>query len=190
MPNWCYNFATILCPSREVYDKLLKSILENNWFETFAPLGLENDNDWDYEKAIEVWKTKWGPSNIDILNQYDDEFMLEISFETAWSPPLGVYDIMNKTLGVNTTAFYSEEGWAFFGKCIYSKEEESEENYEFPFNKLELEKLRKVIGNDLDDFMLSTWDLLQEQWEQRTDEEDEEDETNEENDDEIQIWEW
>jgi hypothetical protein len=81
----------------------LKSISENNWFETFAPLGLENEpeNNWDYNLAIEIWKTKWSARDVEILNQYDDELQLELSFETAWSPPTGVYSIMNKKYNIH-----------------------------------------------------------------------------------------
>jgi hypothetical protein len=186
MPNWCYNFATVVCPSRDVYNKLLKSILENNWFETFAPLGLENEpeNNWDYNKAIVIWKTKWDANDVEILNQYEDDLVLEVSFETAWSPPTGVYDIMNKTFGIDTTAFYSEEGCDFFGKCIYSKEIETDETYEFPSNKKELQELREVIDAELDDFMSSTWEELVERWDEEGDDDDEDEDEDDEDEDE------
>jgi len=187
MPNWCYNFATIVCPSREIFDKLLISILENNWFSTFAPLGVENG--WSYNKAIEVWKTKWDANEVEILNQSEEDLVLELSFETAWSPPSGVYSIMSKNYGIETTAFYDEEGCDFFGKCIYSKEEELDETYNFPSNRVELEELRKIIGSDLDDFMSSNWDELEERWKEEDDDEDDDD--NEEHEkNEISSWEW
>ena len=44
MPNWCYNSATFVCTSKEVFDKLLQSIKDNNWFQTFAPSGFSTDN--------------------------------------------------------------------------------------------------------------------------------------------------
>ena len=167
MPNWCLNFATITCPTKEIYDKLLNAIIQNVWFETFAPLGLDPEiyeNGWDYDKAIDVWKTKWGATDVEILNQYDDELLLELSFETAWSPPTGVYSIMNKNYNIDINAFYDEECCDFFGKCIYSKEQEFDETYEFPTNKEELEELRKVISSELDDYMSSTWERLEEEW--------------------------
>jgi hypothetical protein len=202
MPNWCYNFATIICPSREIYNKLLISIAENNWFETFAPLSIDtnnNENTWGYHKAIETWNTKWDVVDVNILNQDDDDLILEVSFQTAWSPPTGVYNIMNKKYDIDITAFYDEEGCEFFGKCIYSKEEEFDETYDFPSDKKELQELRKIIGSELDDFMSSTWEQLEEQWNEE-DEEDEEDEEidgdqDEENiikdeNNEIMSWEW
>jgi len=168
MPNWCYNHATITCPTKELYNKLLNAIEENIWFETFAPLGLDSkiyENGWEYYKAIDVWKTKWGATDVEILNQYEEELLLELSFETAWSPPTGVYKIMNKNFDINITAFYDDEGCDFFGRCIYSKEQEFDEHYEFPTNKEQLEELRKVIGSELDDYMYSTWERLEEDWE-------------------------
>jgi len=197
MPNWCYNFATITCPSKEIYDKLLNAIVQNVWFETFAPLGLDTEvyeNGWEYNKAVEIWKTKWSARDVEVLNQHDDELILELSFETAWSPPTGVYSIMNKNYNINVTAFYDEEGCDFFGRCIYSKEQEFDESYEFPTNKEDLEELRKVIGSELDDYMYSTWERLEEEWHEEdcededslpelveivSDEEDEEDEEDE-----------
>jgi hypothetical protein len=46
MPNWCYNYAEIRCPNKDVYNKLLDSIKNKCWFTTFAPLnvGIESDN--------------------------------------------------------------------------------------------------------------------------------------------------
>ena len=169
MTNWCYNFATITCPSKEIYDKLLNAIVKNVWFETFAPLGLDNEdyeNGWDYNKALAIWKTKWSARDVEILNQYDDELVLELSFETAWRPPTGVYSIMNKSYNIDVTAFYDEEGCDFFGRCIYSKEQEIDESYEFPTNKEDLKELRKVIGSELDDYMYSTWERLEEEWDE------------------------
>ena len=126
MPNWCQNFATVTCPSKEIYDKLLDAIKQNIWFETFAPLGLDPEiyeDGWEYSKAIETWKTKWGAKDVQVLTQDDYEdvadchdavdeeidnniedrkqkLTLELHFETAWSPPNGVYSIMNKKYGI------------------------------------------------------------------------------------------
>lgn len=198
MPNWCQNFATVTCPSKEIYDKLLDAIKQNIWFETFAPLGLDPEiyeDGWEYSKAIETWKTKWGAKDVQVLTQDDYEdvanchdavdeeiynniedrkqkLTLELHFETAWSPPNGVYSIMNKNYGIETVALYDEEGCDFFGRCIYSKEQELDETYEFPTNKEELEELRKVIGSELDDYLSSTWERLEEEWNEEDEEED------------------
>jgi hypothetical protein len=214
MPNWCYNFATVTCPSKEIYDKLLDAIKQNVWFETFAPLGLDPEiyeNGWEYHKAIDVWKTKWGATDVQVMRQdghdedgqdgedgedgdeetikkTDDDrknhLTLELYFETAWSPPTGVYSIMNKNYGIEVTALYDEEGCDFFGRCIYSKEQEFDETYEFPTSREDLEELRKVIGSELDDYLSSTWERLQEEWDQEEACDDEDDDEDDEDDDE------
>jgi hypothetical protein len=73
MPNWCYNSATFICPSKEMYDKLLQSIKQDNWFDTFASLGLEN-NEYKYELACEIWGTKWHPNDLIIDNEDENNF--------------------------------------------------------------------------------------------------------------------
>ena len=173
MPNWCYNFAQLTCPAKDVYNKLIDSITNKCWFTTFAPLNV--DNKWDYNKAIERWKTKWDPDSIEIVNKDDELYTIEISFETAWIPPTGVYTIMNKNYNIETVAYYEESGCEFFGKCVFSKDEEIDETYDFPSNKEELNETRNIIGAELDDFMSSTWEQLEEQWQQEDDDDDDDD---------------
>lgn len=166
MPNWCYNLAILCCPSKEIYDKLLVSLENNTWFKTFAPLGIDED-DWTLEKAHEIWNTKWTPQSLDIVVEDETNFTLELTFNTAWSPPTGVYNIMHKEYGIITTAFYEEPGNEYFGKCAYSPQEEWDETFDYPSNKEELDALRKEIGvgSELDEFMSVTWEQLEEDWE-------------------------
>jgi hypothetical protein len=189
MPNWCHNLATFTCPSKDIYDKLLFSIQNDNWFETFAPLGLDKEtfeNGWEYQVAIEKWGTKWSPCDLEILTTDEETFKIEISCNTAWSPPQGVYKTMNKEFGIVTDAVYEELGCEFFGRCFYENGEEVDNSYEIPSNLEELNELRKIIGTELDDYMASTWEQLQEDWqdEEEDDEDDEDDEDEDEDEDE------
>ena len=172
MPNWCFNHATITCPTKEIYDKLLNSIIENKWFQTFAPLNLDPtiyENEWDYSKAIEVWKTKWSVTDVEILSQDEEVLELILSFETAWTPPTGVYSIMKQNFGIETISMFDEPGCSFFGKCIFSREEEIEEYFDLPSNEEELQELQKQIGSELNDYMHPTWVQLREDWEEDDD---------------------
>lgn len=169
MPNWCNNCATITCPTKEIYDKLIDAISSDKWFETFAPLEIvdgTNENGWDYHTAIETWGTKWTPSNIDLNNTDNENYTLDVTFDTAWSPPIGVYRIMNRQFDINITAFYEEYGCEFFGRFCISKEEEIDDVFDMPSDLDELTELRKIIGSELDDYMSFTWEHLQEDWEQ------------------------
>ena len=166
MPNWCYNYAHLYCPSKEVYDKLLDAITKQTWFKTFAPLG-DDEDDWSYEKANEIWSTKWPPQDLEIGCNDETEFIIDLTFNTAWSPPIGVYKTMYANFGITTAAYYEELGNEFFGKCAYSQDEEFDETFDIPSNEKELEEIRSVIGfgSELDEFMSDTWEHLLEQWE-------------------------
>jgi hypothetical protein len=185
MPNWCNNYATFICPTKDVYTDLIYSIVHEKWFETFAPLQIDdvtNESGWDAHIAIDMWGTKWTPSNIEINNSYDETYTLEVSFDTAWSPPIGVYKIMNKKFDININAFYEEYGCNFFGRFYLSKEEEIDDVFDMPTDLAELTELRKVIGSELDDYMSFTWEQLQEEW--NHDDEDHEDGDDSDDDDE------
>lgn len=168
MPNWCYNSTILTCPSKDLYDKLLDAIKNDKWFETFAPLDpIDDSNDeWNYESAVAIWHTKWPPQDLEIGLEDEESLTIELSFDTAWSPPTGVYSRMNKNFSIETTSYYYELGCEFFGTCIYAAECEMDEIFDMPSNKEELTELQKQIGNELNDFMSSTWECLEEQWEQ------------------------
>ena len=93
MPNWCFNSATFVCPSKEIYDKLLQSIIDDIWFQTFAPLDFN-------DLGINVWSTKCPPIDIDIGNKDETKLTIDICFDTAWSPPLNLYSLMNKNYSI------------------------------------------------------------------------------------------
>jgi hypothetical protein len=177
MPNWCYNYAEIKCPSKEVYFDLFHSILEKRWFKTFAPLGLpgglDNESGWDFKTACGIWKTKWDADEVDIFEQDDNEFIIKMNFDTAWTPPTGVYKIMSQKFGIETTSYYYEPGCCFFGRYIISGDEEIDESFSYPSDKDELMKLRKTIDNDFDEFMTCEWEQLEEDWEEECEEEEE-----------------
>ena len=183
MPNWCLNSATFICPTKTIFDELLESINNDTWFQTFASLGLDKNEYQDgYERtrALEVWHTKWTPQSIEVLDTVDDTFTIVLSFETAWSPPIGVYGKMKSDFNIYTTAFYEELGCEFFGRCIFSKEQELDETYDVPSNITDLNNLREVLGSELNDYMESTFEDLEQQWL-------EEDEENEEVDEEDEV---
>ena len=166
MPNWCYNSTTLTCPSKDVYDKLLESIKNDTWFQTFAPLDDNKPSDyWNYEEAVDRWHTKWQPSDLEITSEDDVNYIIDLSFDTAWSPPTGVYNIMNKKYSIETTSYYYELGCEYFGRCIYAGEGEMDETFDIPSNKEELTELQKKIGSELNEFMIPTWECLEEQWE-------------------------
>jgi hypothetical protein len=167
MPNVCYNSATFVCPSKDKYNVLLESIKNNTWFQTFAPLveGINDSDYYDRELAWEKWGTKCIPDELEINNSYDESYTIEVSFETAWNPPGAVYKTMYDNYSIKTTAYYYELNCDFFGRYVYSDEEEIDEVYDIPSNQKDLEELQKNIDSDLNDYMMCIWDYIAEQWE-------------------------
>ena len=68
-----------------------------------------------YGWRLEHWGTKW-----DIYNatcERMDENTLVMSFDTAWSPPIFVYDKLVE-MGFEVSARYLDEGWMYIGEYI------------------------------------------------------------------------
>lgn len=175
MPNWCYNHAKFDLPSQEIYDKFILAIKDKCLFETFVPLDLCVDENgvkkWDISKTIEKWGTKWEPSEFDFVEKSssskDGEFTIYTTFDTAWAPPVGFYENINKKHGIFVEARFHESGEAVFGSCVYNKSIEENKYHNYPCNKNKLKEIREHIGinSDLDEFMYSEWEYLADYWE-------------------------
>lgn len=113
MPNWCDN-AVRLTSSKEKIDALA-SVLENEddrqVFQHLRPRPADQEENW-YDWNISHWGTKWDLSLID-WNRDDDE-TIWISFESAWSPPITLYEYLSEN-GWYVDAVYHEGGMGFCG---------------------------------------------------------------------------
>ena len=113
MPNWCDNAATITA-SKDKIDGLV-AVLENKEdqqvFQYLRPMPESEKDNW-YDWNVTNWGTKWEISVID-YERYDDETVW-ISFETAWSPPIALYEFMHENEW-HVNAVYNEGGCAFAG---------------------------------------------------------------------------
>jgi hypothetical protein len=113
MPNWCDNAATITA-SKDKIDGLV-AVLENKEdqqvFQYLRPRPESEEDNW-YSWNVTNWGTKWEISIID-YERYDDETVW-ISFETAWAPPIALYEFMHENEW-HVNAVYNEGGCAFAG---------------------------------------------------------------------------
>jgi hypothetical protein len=167
MPNWCSNYVEIRCPNKDIYDKLLESISQNKLFQTFAPLNLDPEiykNDYDHNKAIAIWGTKWEANDVEIISENETDLTVELFFDSAWAPPFGVYKSMKNNFNMEIISMFNEPGCCFFGNCEYNKYVQLEAIYNFPYNEEELQELEKKIGNKLNEYMSPTWTQLMEEW--------------------------
>lgn len=83
--------------------------LEKKQVENLKKYGYKNWYDW----ANDVWGTKWDV-DADVLAEDDD--YIEILFDSAWCPPIGVFNYINKAYpDLNVSWFYHEPGCEIAG---------------------------------------------------------------------------
>ena len=83
--------------------------------ETYYPYET-SDGEWDYDWCVANWGTKWDIEASSIEFEYEDEEQLEISFDTAWSPPEPIcYRLREMFKDLNFSWFYNEPGMEFAG---------------------------------------------------------------------------
>ena len=127
MPNWCVN-TVVVRHSDPAKIEELKSVITNDvFFEHVLPIG-----DWEYNKAIDTWGTKWEASNLSWMKFPDGRTgndYLELSFETAWCPPENVYAKMVEN-GWKVEAYFYEPGMGFVGKYGTDLDGLYEESYQ------------------------------------------------------------
>lgn len=181
MPNWCNNSLQLTAASKEEADELhnfLKTYqdatpegkMEKTFFGFFVPEEWEEDKDgtqtfpnW-YFWRVENWGTKWDASMHDW--NWVDDYTVVMAFDTAWSPPIQVYEAMMEQ-GWGVSATYYEPGMCFVGSWV-----DGEEEY-YEYSQCETpEEVRELIGEELDDeFGVSDWmeQMLEDerQWEEQ-----------------------
>lgn len=121
MPNWCLNNLTIEHADRSKVMEFVLAYKEGKTCEHYLPVPKNEDGtvfeDW-YMWCVENWGTKW-----DIGSDNDEAHGLKptvvgnqatMSFDSAWSPPVGLYDKLHE-LGFSVEATYFEPGMAYCG---------------------------------------------------------------------------
>ena len=166
MPNWCHNHTCITCPTKDIYKKLIESLENETLFSTFVPLEYHLDESgeeiWDTTEACVKWGTKWEPNELQLNNCDEEELCVELSFDTAWCPPIEFYKTIYAVNEISVTTYYYENGQGMFGKY---ESDVGDVYYNYPSNEEELIEVRNTIPDDLYYFMSSEWENLQERWE-------------------------
>ena len=84
-------------------------------WETYNFPDGKNDDRW-YHWNIQNWGTKWDVTAENVEIEYEDEEQLEMSFETAWSPPEPIcYRLREMFQDLSISWFYDEPGMEFAG---------------------------------------------------------------------------
>ena len=128
MPNWCDNYVVVSNEDKSKIDALEAELSNKEGVGTFQHLCPNPAGEWDYNWSVDNWGTKWDASIIDWERQ--DDNTVWISFETAWSPPIALYDFLVMK-GWEVEAYYHEPGMCFCGKYT---NDEGDEFYEYDFS--------------------------------------------------------
>ena len=156
MPNWCDNTVMIKGTKEEIvklkeklYDYSNKNVFN---FEAIkkCPQELRSESapqrntqraailmkkygaaDW-YDWSNINWGTKWNASDANISAEYGDDnsYVISYSFQTAWAPPLPLYEILAKEHpNTNIYVCFDESGcefsgWRYYESGALAKEED------------------------------------------------------------------
>lgn len=123
----------------EEKDQLRQRLLEEFGYESW------------YDFCVHEWGTKWEvyPDSIDtnvddIVDPRYSDYRLEITFESAWAPPIGIYQRLIDQ-GYSVRATYYEPGVEFCGLW------ESGDDDCRSFSGATSKTVRNIVGSELDD---------------------------------------
>jgi hypothetical protein len=131
MPNWCANNLTVRGPDALVISAAIaggKGVfntiipMPDELRETTSPNKVSADDmiekygsaDW-YDWALSNWGTKWDISDDSIYIDEETKDEIKIYFDTAWGPPIRVYEVLEQR-GNEVEASYYEPGMGFVGE--------------------------------------------------------------------------
>ena len=136
MPNWCANSCRLTASQdNPMMGKILDELKRGQdaeWFQAVKPIPQplkdavassepqENSQllreqygyiNW-YDYCVSEWGTKWD-AKVDSYEQHDGISVI-VYFDTAWSPPEGIYKAMEEA-GIEVEATYVEQGVGYMG---------------------------------------------------------------------------
>lgn len=121
MPNWCEN-KVVVSGSTEAMDKWREVLINENSIEPYIsfdkllPLPASEESNW-YDWRTSNWGVKWDVDEGEAMPAYSSEEEYLYHFDTAWGPPLELFqNISPKFPGVTFEISYYEPGMAFAGR--------------------------------------------------------------------------
>ena len=109
----------------------------------FKPTPTELKEEGWYEWNVENWGTKWNCDAQDwmkVEHPNEDESSVTFWFDSAWSPPIALYEHIELNSPLNVKASYNECGMGFVGEFV----DGSDDYYEYDdfFSKRSSPRLR------------------------------------------------
>ncbi len=171
MPNWCNNNISITHEDPAKLEALAQAVREGKFLNFVIPvpedlqivagrLGDEAEQaalerkeqenrkkygvaNW-YDFCVSRWGTKWDVDAYEGENVKVLDNKLEFGFDSAWSPPVGIYEALVED-GFDVVAYYYEPGMCYVGKY----DNGCDECYEYGGETSKT--VREAIGEELDD---------------------------------------
>ena len=178
MPNWCNNSISITHPDPAKLEALAQAVREGKFLNHIIPVpedlqitaGRLGDGEeqrqlelkeqaniakygvanW-YDFCVNRWGTKWDVDSYEGEDLKVDGNMLQFGFDSAWSPPIGVYEAMIEQ-GFTVKAFYWESGMCFAGVASGNPEEGFFDDY-YEIGGMSSKEVAETIDPELDEVM-------------------------------------
>ena len=144
MPNWCNNNLTLHHEDPSMIQRAITAFSEGKLCQEFHPMQpqLLEDESW-YNWRVENWGTKWDVGGEGLEAELINETTVQLSFDSAWNPPLYFYQHLEENHGFTVTASWFEPGMGFAGE-IYDGEMQ---HYEWS----NLEEAKEVIPEHIEE---------------------------------------
>jgi hypothetical protein len=143
MPNWCNNFVRISHSDTAKIEALAEAVREGKFCDHVIPVPEDlqivagrvgDDTDpaqidleakeksnlekygaanW-YDYCVGKWGTKWDVDPYDPRDVIIEDNTIQFGFDSAWSPPIGVYEVLVEQ-GFEVEATYYESGMGYCG---------------------------------------------------------------------------
>lgn len=171
MPNWCSNNIHVRGSKQRDIQYLVQAFKEGKFCSAVIPIPEELSNPdtgsyggedaeakdklraalldkygfsgW-YDFCVNRWGTKWDVGDEHSIEVDDDGLGFTATFDSAWSPPVGVYEKLIED-GLEVVATYYESGMGFVGRW-----DNGDDSY-YELSGYDSTNVRNLIGDDLDD---------------------------------------
>lgn len=143
MPNYCNNTLTLTHADQAMIDRAEQAFNAGRLLDEFIPVPVElketmagsygdgykrelheftqtlnlkyfGHANW-YDFCVAEWGTKWDVGGNDCTIARPSPNTIEVSFESAWAPPIHAYEKL-QAMGFEVTGYYWEPGMAFCGR--------------------------------------------------------------------------
>jgi hypothetical protein len=170
MPNWCNNTVVLKHADPAMIERARKAFADGRLLDEFIPVpaslqivagcvgdpveqakleqaeqdNLNNHNykNW-YDFCVGTWGTKWDVGGGDGYIE-DIEGGLMLTFDSAWSPPIGAYELLLEQ-GFEIEAMYYEPGMAYAG--IWDN---GNDDY-YEYGGMDSDEIAKALPSELDE---------------------------------------